>query len=196
MALFAAVVPRSTGKLALMLIGMAIDTKRKLHLEPGIISRRHMTCCALHARMRKSEGEVGLCMVGGRERRRTPTLNGMAAFATSTVRPFCKLAAVWIRLMAIHTGIVRNRRFEVSTLMTTQTGHLEVLSHQRIVRARVIESLSKGGFLPAKCVVAGTASLFECAVVRIFAVAIRARRKGQPRVPRLPVRSRGVTAFA
>lgn len=101
-----------------MFIRMAIDAKCKLHLELRVVPRRNVTRGALHGRMRKSEREAGLRMIDNRERRRTPALNRMAAFATSAVGTLRKLAAVWIGLVAISTGIVRDRRLEVSTLVT------------------------------------------------------------------------------
>lgn len=71
-----------------------------------------------------------------------------------------------------------------------------MLSRQRIVGLRVIEGLNERGLLPGKRGVAGIAPLLERAFVWVFAVAVGAGRKRQPRIARLSIGRRRVAALA
>ena len=77
---------------------------------------------------------------------------------------------VWF--VAIGAEIVRNRSFEIAVCVTLHTANLQVLSDQRKLRRRVIESDREGGLLPGGRVVTRVASLFECALMRVDTVAV------------------------
>ena len=95
----------------------------------------------------------------------------MATLALSAVRPLQELAAVLV-LVAIRTKIVGNWPLEVAALVTGQTLNCEVFPQQGKVGLRVIEIRGEAGLSPGGRTVAGFATLFEPAFVRI-AMAIR-----------------------
>jgi len=136
--------------------------------------------------VRKDQGKASLCVVGDRECRWAPFLHCVAAFAAPAAGTFGKLATVRIGLMAVGAAVVRNRRFKISGLVTTDAGNLDVLAEQGITGFRVIEALGKTRFCPGGSSVAGIASLLERRFVRI-AVAFRTACKGQAGITRLAV---------
>ena len=81
--------------------------------------------------MREDEWEAGLGMIGHGEGGRAPALNSMAAFAAPTVGSLCELALVRIGFVAVSTSVVRNWRFEIGGLVTSHTGHANMLPLQR-----------------------------------------------------------------
>jgi len=134
MALLTSIAPWSSDKLALMLIFVAIHTKRKLDFESGILAGRNMACGALYLGVWKHDWVSGLRVVRYRECGRTPPLDRMATFASPSVRSLQELPAVWIRLVAVRTLFVGNRRLEICTLMARLARYFEMLAQKRIVR--------------------------------------------------------------
>ena len=98
--------------------------------------------------------------------------------------------------MTVCAEIVRNRGLEIAVRVALHTSDLLVLSFQSKVSLGVIERDCECRLLPRHSRVAGIAALFECASMRVDAVAISAIRKRQSRVPGLTVLRRSVTALA
>lgn len=65
--LLAVVIPRSGGKLALVFILVAIDTKGELDLVSGLLAGRNMARGATYFLVREDEWETGFRVIGGRK---------------------------------------------------------------------------------------------------------------------------------
>lgn len=120
----------------------------------------------------------------------------MAALAFVSITALGKLTTVWIRFVAIGTSVVCYRSFEISAGMALDAANGRVFAFEREVRPRVIERRRENRLLPSKRRVTRVASLLECALVRIHAVAVRAVRKRESRVTRLSILIWCMTAFA
>lgn len=120
----------------------------------------------------------------------------MAALTPCANSALRELADMRISLMAVCTEFVRDRRLEVAVSMALHASDLLVFPFESKVSLRVIEGDCKSRLLPCRRRMAGIASLFERALVRIDAVAISAIRKRQPRIPELTILSGSMAAFA
>jgi hypothetical protein len=86
-----------------------------------------------HRCVREDQGKAGLRVIGEGEGGWAPTVHRMTTLATATVSATQKLSCMGIRLVAIGAGVVGDRGFEVSALMTRKAGDLEVFAEQRKV---------------------------------------------------------------
>lgn len=172
MALLAAVAPGRCGKLPFVLILVAIHAERIFDLEPRVFSRRNVARGALHLSVRNSEREARFRVICSGKGRRRPSLYRVAALAFSCIAALRKLPAMRVRLMAVSAEIVWHRSFEVATCMALRASDLQVFSQQRKVCRGVVERERESGFLPGRCVVTRIASLRECALVRVYTMAI------------------------
>lgn len=194
-ALLAAVAPRLTRELALMFIAMAVNAGRELDFEFRCGSRQCVASSAANIGMRKIERETGLRMIRDRKCRRAPALHRMAAFATTAILTFCKLSAVRIWFVAVGALLMWNRRFEISSGMTTQTLNIEMFPEQWETGLRVIERFGKARSLPRRRCMAGLASLLKQSVVGV-AMTIRTAREREASVSSTSIRSRRMAALA
>lgn len=171
MALFTAVTPWFVGKLALVLILMAIHAERKLHPVTSLLACWDMTACALHLGVRRHERKAGFGVAARCVGRRAPAIHRVATLAPPPVGALLELASMLV-FMAIHAICKRDRRIEVRGLVASQAGHINMLAQQRKLRLRMIESCSEGRSLPRRGGMAGFAALLEVTLVRI-GVAVR-----------------------
>lgn len=127
-ALLAAVGPRCAGKLAFVLVFVAIHAEGKLHLEDRLLAGWDMAFGAFHHSVRKHQREFGLCMIGRREGGRTPTIHRVAALALAAVGALGKLPAVRIGRMTVGALRMTDRCLEVFTLVAGDAVDLQVLA--------------------------------------------------------------------
>ena len=193
-ALLAPVVPRSTRKLPLMLVLMAVDAQRKLQTVAPRRPLRRVAVVALHLGMRRHQRKLRLRMIRHRVRRLVPVLHSVAALALPLIRPTRKLSAVNI-LVAIQALRMRDLRLEVPSLMASVAIHFQVLPKQRKIRLRMVKPIRKPRLRPTQRRVAGVTSRLELTLVRIL-VAIRTIRKLQPFVTWLPILTCRMALFA
>jgi len=122
----------------------------------------------------------------------------MAVRTLNPARPFGKLALVRIVSVAIRTLRKRHFLLEISLGVALHALHLRMFSQQRILRFRVIESLRqprRRNPLPSRCRMARLASLLEAAMMDVR-MAVGALPEWNPRISRLPIRSRSVALLA
>jgi hypothetical protein len=144
--------------------------------------------------MGKCKWELCFGMIGHGEGGEAPSYYRMATLALSAVGALCELAMVRIRLVAVGTNFVRDRRFEIAALMTGIAWKADVLPLQSELRLRVIEGSGEARLLPCGRGVARIAPLFECTLVGI-AMAVRAVREFDTGIARLIIQARSVTAL-
>lgn len=193
--LFAPILPGHPGKLPFVLVFVAVDAKRKLDLESCIVAGWNMTVGTLNRRVRKGQREARFCMVRHRKCGGAPTLHRVARFTFATIRPIRKLPPMRIRFVAVCARIVRQRSFEVRSLVTLLAWDINVLAEQGELRLRMVERDFGVRLLPRKGCMARVAALCEAALVRV-AMAVCASGKRQSCVANLSVRCRSMATLA
>ena len=167
MALLATIEPGRGGKLALVLILVAIDAQGVFQPVRGRLAGRRMAIGALHLLMRKHQRELGFGVVGRRISGRLPTIDRVATLAAALVCALNELAAMRIRLVAVRAIGKGDRQIEVGALVAGNAAYLAVFAEQRILCLRVVEVRCESGFFPRRGSVAGFAGLLELALVRV-----------------------------
>ena len=117
-----------------MLVPVTVNAECVSDLELRVFARWHMARHALQLGVRKDQREPCLRMIRCRECRGQPPLNGVAAFAFASVATLCKLSAMRIRLVAIRTSVMGDRRLEIAGRMTCDACNRRVLSLKGEVR--------------------------------------------------------------
>ncbi len=176
MTALAAVLIRRRGKLAIVLVFMAIQARRKLHFVNCIFAGGNMAFVAFHSGMLAFERIFGSGMLLYSEQRRLPTIHIMTFRALPLHRPSCELAAMRIDLVAINAHVEFQRLLEIAAHMACRAADRRVLSKQGILRFRVIERKSGKHILPTGGGVALLARLFEFTVMRIHVACLAGRK--------------------
>jgi hypothetical protein len=133
-ALVALVQIRGRGKLAGMTIAVTVGTELELDLVECVFSLRNVTLHALQARVPALQRIRGCRVILNAELRWFESFDGMTRRALPAVRSLCELAAVRIRLVAIHALIEGDSFLEITPSVALDTLHLRMLSEQRIFR--------------------------------------------------------------
>lgn len=147
-AFLAPVQPWSGRKLPRVRVGVTVGADGVADLEPCLHASREMAAGTLHALVWLHQRKPGARMFESRKGARPPAHHRVACFATSPIRPFCKLTSMRICDVAVRTAGVCDRRFEVATSMATGAGRFQMLSNKWIGRPRVIELCFVRRFFP------------------------------------------------
>lgn len=107
-----------SGKLVVVHILMAIDALRCLDPKHCALSCRHMALGASNIGVLGAKRELGLAVVANCEFCRPEAIEGMTRVASTTIGPGQELAIVGVRLVAIRTEVVLDRRLEVAIAVT------------------------------------------------------------------------------
>lgn len=100
-AVFASVLVRRGGKLPVMRVFVTIRTGREFHFVNGVFASREMALPTFNRNVFSPQGIARCIVLLDAEERRLPAFHRVAFRAFALLRPRCKLALVWIRLMAI-----------------------------------------------------------------------------------------------
>ncbi len=194
-ALLASVAPWVTRKLALVRVLVAIRAERELHLVTSFFPCREVAGFALNPCVRNNQWKGGSGVVGHAESRGMKSLDRVATLTASSFGALCKLATMWIGLVAVSALRVRNRPLEVAFQMAGEAGHVNVLPQERIAGLRVIELRFERRLFPCCGCMTRLAALLELAFMRVC-VAIGAVSKLDLRIARPPIAACNVTFFA
>lgn len=149
--LFAPVVVRRRGELAVVYIFMTIQALRK-----GDFVARRSSCgdvafVAGHRRVLALQWITCRRVLLHAERAWLPAIHRVAGCALAFVGSRCELALVRIRHMAVHALREGHRLFEVRAGVTFGALHLCMLSEQGKFRFRVVELLGLRNLFPTAC---------------------------------------------
>lgn len=178
---------RRCRKLGCVPIRVTVRTELELDLVEGVLAPRNMTLRAFQASVPALQRIGARRMFFDPEPGGLESVNGVARRAFAAIGALGELAVVRIRLVAIRALIEGNGLLEITLSVALHAFDLGMLSQQRILGFRVIETIvecGRGDLLPPGRRVARLAGLLEAAVVNI-SVAIRALAKGNSRVSRL-----------
>jgi hypothetical protein len=140
MAILATVFVRCAGELPFVNIDVAIQAKLIFYAILRGFAGWTVTFIAGNRGMLSRKRISALCVGGNRKRRWFPAFHFMAACAFALVRPFDKLARMYV-LVAGLAELVRHRHLEVGSVMALRATHFEVFSYQGVLRFGMIEGL-------------------------------------------------------
>ena len=170
MAAFAAVIPRRSGKLALVDVGVAIPALRQLDFVKGVQPFRKVASLTRHRAVLCLQW-IGRFLVHGHgECRGFETLNRVTRRAFAAVLTGAELPAVRVSVVAIHAFLERYWPVEIASHVTQFAAHAHMLSPQGILGGGVIKSLThrrRGNLFPSRRIVARLARGLEDAVVNV-----------------------------
>ena len=170
MTAFAAVIPRRSGELPLVDVGVAIPALRQLDFVEGVQPLGKVASFARHGAVLCLQWIRRVLMHGHCECRGFETLNRVARRAFAAILAGAELPAVRVSVVAIHAFLERYWPVEIASHVTQFAAHPHVLSPQGILGGGVIESLThrrRGNLFPSRRIVAGLARRLEDAVVNV-----------------------------
>jgi hypothetical protein len=133
MAIFAAIVVRSGGKLAVVRILVAIRASRKLHFVNRIFACGNMTLGAFHLDVLAAQWILGGVVFLDPEQRWLPTVDRMTLGAFPFFRTSVKLPLMRIRCVAVFAVSKGNFLLEVVLQVASRTSNLGMFSQQWVL---------------------------------------------------------------
>lgn len=181
-----------------VLVAVAVGAVCKLQFEQSVPALGNMTLRAGHRGVLRLQRIRRRGMIFYGEGGRLESIHRVAGRALAAVRAFCELAAMRVRLVAVHAFLKSQRLLEIAACMALRALDSRMFPQQWIFSLGMIEILiqrSCADPLPAARVMAGLAALREASVVWV-AMAIGALSKGNPDITGLVVWTGSVAFLA
>lgn len=166
-AVLAAILVWSGGKLFVMRILVTIRARRELHFVDGVLAGRGMAFVASDGRMFPLERIMRCRVFFHSKLRRLPAFDGVALRTFPLARPRLELPFVRIGSMAIRALGKGQRLLEIASGVAVAASNFQMHSQKRIFCFRMVELHRRIHFFPTGRRVAGFARSLKSALVRI-----------------------------
>jgi len=167
MAILAAVLVWSGGKLLVMRVLMAIRAGREFNFVQSVFAGRRVAFIASDGHMFSFERILRRRVLFHSKLRRLPALNGVALRALSLAGPRLELSFVRIGGMAIHALGESQRLLEITRGVAVAATNFQMHSHEGIFCFRMVELHRRIHFFPTGCRMAGFTGSLEGPLVRV-----------------------------